>query len=337
MKKLFALFAALSVLTAAFAQEELTDEEETFRTELKIVPRLDLAPSFATSDQSENYFGLQNTGLYTEFSHNFTDNLSFSMLNLWVNETPGDLYRNTFHSDALSWMAYCKLTYAPGNWEFSLGKDYLIVGGFENDPSDYDFFFESNSPLVYNMPITQWGAQAFWTNNSENTSLGLQIMSSPFSVRPFEDGLLSINAAWYGDFGPLSTIWSVGAIGVEKGHYMYLVSLGQRLSFDKWSVTLDWSNTCYPFGEYGNRFLLEFRGNCTSWMDVVAGAHYTSPLKKQWDGELFNVLGAYGRFEFFPLRDSRNLRLHLSTAWNRYDEAVCTNLGVTYCFDFKWK
>lgn len=343
MKKLFTFAAALLLAaTSSFAQED-------YSTRLQIIPRFDANPYFVLNGDGEKEMGWGNSGLYTEFEHYFTDNLNFSMLNLWVNSAPKELYSNTFRSDVGNWLAYCKLSYSFSNFEISVGKDYLTFGGFENDPNDYDFFFESNTPVVSELCSTQWGAQFFWTNNSENTSIGVQVMTSPFGEKPFASGLFSFNAVWRGEYGPLSTIWSVGAIGVEKGRYEPLVSLGQRLSFGNCALTFDWMNSAMVgFGgglNNGNTFRLEFMAGLASWVDFTAGGYCVAFKKNildellEWGREFEDIksyFGGYGRFEFFPLRNSRNLRLHLSAAYTGIDKGLSLNGGLTYNLDFKW-
>ncbi len=332
MKKLFFIFAALLTVAVSFAQEE----EDDFRTTLSIIPRMDAVPSFNV-DGGQNSYNWGNSGLYVEFSHKFSESLSFSTLGLLVNEDPKSLYANSFRSDASNWLAYCTLNYTFGNFEVVLGKDYMKTGGYCFEYNDYDNCFENFNPFVSEFPSSGWGAQFYWNSNSEKTRLGVQVTTSPFGERPFASGKYAFFGVWYGNYGPLSLKWSAGAVQNAEGRFQCLASLGQKLTFGDFWVFFDWTNTSYPTSSYaelghGHTFHLEVFKTLASWADFTLGAWMVK--SKDFAEIPYDV---YGRFDFFPIKDSRNLRLHLSAGWSGLDRNVYVGAGATYFLNFNWK
>lgn len=331
MKKLFFVCAAFLFAAVSFAQEE------EYTTTLSIIPRLDAVPSFNMAEKGQRDFNWGNSGLYAELSHSFTDNLSFSMLGLLVNEDPASLYKNSFRSDSGNWLAYCTLNYTVGNFEFVIGKDYMQTGGFGYDYDDYNYWFESNNPFQLNFVSSGWGAQFYWNSNSEKTRLGLQFMTSPFGERPFASKRFSVLGVWNGNYGPLSTKWSAGAVQNAEGKFQCLAALGQKLTFGDFWVSFDWLNTSYPLVSEeglanGHTFHLEAFKSLTSWMDLTLGAWMVK--SRELSETPYNV---YGRLEFFPIKDNRNLRIHLNTGWDGLGQNLYANAGATYFLEFNWK
>jgi len=214
---------------------------------LSVIPRLDLNPVLSTEKGGSGEFTLGNTSLYSLFEGNITENLSFSVCNHWaafdsvhdVFASTKDLYLNTLRSDNTNWLDWAYLTYTLGNFDFTLGKDMVSTGGFEFDDYDFEVHPSLVSSFWQNFSCYQWGGKVGWTTPAGNDSFSIQMTTSPYGVRPLKSGLFNYSLQWRGEHGALQTIWSASAIGVDKGEFQPVFSLGQRLDFDTWVIGLD--------------------------------------------------------------------------------------------------
>ena len=218
---------------------------------LSVIPRLDLNPVFFSQEGGNSAIGseftLGNTSLYSLFEGNLTENLSFSICNHWaafdsvhdVFASTKELYGNTLRSDNTNWLDWAYLTYSFGSFSVTLGKDMVTTGGLEFDDYDFEVHPALVSSFWQNFSCYQWGGKVAWSTPSESDTFGLQLTTSPYGERPFKSRLFNYSLEWRGEHGPLETLWSATAVGVEKGEFQPVFALGQRLSFDTWTVGLD--------------------------------------------------------------------------------------------------
>ena len=190
MKKLV-VFAGL-ILLCTLAQAQGGSDSGT-SAGITIVPRVDFNPVFYGGTEKEVTLG--NSSLYSLFEGNITDNLSFSVCNHWLSSESKSLYQNTWHSDDVSWCDWANLTYSFGNFYVTAGKDMVSMGGFEFDQYDFDVHPDLCSSLWNNFSCYQWGGKFGFMNEDETQGISLQLTSSPYSVRPFGDGLMTIHSS----------------------------------------------------------------------------------------------------------------------------------------------
>ncbi len=327
MKRLFVLFAFLLVSGAAFAQDEKPQSEGT----LMIVPRLEAEPAYAFGDKSWS-FDLGTSSLWTVFEGNLGDYFSFSFSNHWFAYSSSfddtkDLYRNTWRADANNWVDWANVSIHLGNFSLTLGKDYIHFGTFESDDYDFDSHWQVNSSLWNNYQVYQWGGSIGWTSNDESTSLMLQMTSDQTMEKPFESKSL-------GDYA-YSLFGSHEADGVtlmgSVGHYSigWMGALGAELEL---SEALSLRTDGYISDNY-----------------CGASARLTAALGEQADlfvkggfdvGEnelilegrrLYCGLGGY----WYPLRDSRDLRVHALCSYDNFEQTLAFSLGLTYALNLQ--
>lgn len=253
MKRILVLLAVFALSSSPLFSQEAV--EPGTGAELSIVPRIDFGLPL----------NLGGSSLYSFFDGNITESLSFSVCNHWANfaltdgkfdtDAIKDLYNYTWRSDWTNWCDWAYLDYSFGNFNVMLGKFTMAVGGIEFDLDDVECHAPLMSSLWSDFAPYQWGTSFGWTNDSENTTLSLEAVTSPFGVKPFSSGLFSYGLKWTGEYGPLNNIWSVSSMDTGAG-YFTIVSLGQSYAVsDAFSVTLDWSNAiCDPTDwlVYGN-------------------------------------------------------------------------------------
>ena len=338
MKRLFVLFAFLLVSCAVFAQDDEPQSEGT----LLIVPRLDLDPAYTVDGWS---FDLGSTSLYTLLEGNLTRNLSFSICNHWFAFNTGfddavALYENTWRAYECNWVDWANLTYKMGNFFISAGKDYMRVANFEIEEFDYDSHWQMNSFLWNNFQVYQWGGRIGWQSEDEDLTLSLQATTDPLMYRPFnsphpQDYAYTFNAFYEGE--ALSLMGSV----THSGSWGWIGALGGKIALsDALSLTAD-ITLCRMVRSGSLRMditlsdQLELAGKLgyekigvTDWDDVLGSGHLFGGVACNW----------------YPLRDSHDLRVHLMAApaiyFHRSGDTVRTpselyfSAGATYFFEF---
>jgi len=243
MKRLLSLLAAMLLCFLAYSQEA---ESVGSTAELSIIPHLEMLPDFTNGEAG---FNCGNSSLFTDFSGRASELFSWTLINNWATipyepDSFGDKYRNVGRSDTGDFILFARGDFHFGNFDISLGKDCMALGGFEYDDWDWDVQANFATPLWSSLACYQWGAKLAWTTPSEMTNLSLQMVSSPFGEYPFASGLYSYSGQWRGEYGWFSNIWSVSAVGYDKGRFDWLFCLGQRATFDKWMITVDYNNNC---------------------------------------------------------------------------------------------
>ena len=334
MKRLFVLFAFLLVSCAAFAQDEKPQSEGT----LLVVPRIDLDPAYSGGEWS---FDLGSTSLYTLFEGNLTKNLSFSVSNHWFAfctewDDAASLYRNTWHSNSANWVDWANLTLTLGNFFVTAGKDYMRIATYEIDEYDYNAHWQMNSLLWNMLQVYQWGGLVGWQNDDESLKVSLQMTTDPMMVHPFEsrdlkDYAYTFNTTYEGE--ALSLMGSV----THSGSWGWIGALGAKVPVSD-ALTL---GTDISLTEFVKSGALSVEASVSDKLDLVGKVGYEK-IGSNW-GEMFGGGQFFGgaACNWYPLRDSRDLRVHLVAAPMVYvhsDDTVSSlylSAGATYFFSFK--
>ena len=255
MRKYLVVCAAITLLCSLVRAQEAEDAGSG--AVLSVIPRFD-AGMLYDFDGKEASFSFGNTSLYTLFEGNISQNWSFSIANHWAGSdgwAGGDFHDALVDPtvslyeihwplggvEACEWnfLDWAYVTFAPGDFSFTVGKQSLLVGGWEFD--DYDFDVNPlNASLMWNaFRNYQWGVAAGW-DISDASALTLQAACSPYN------DALSYAAQWDGSYGPYSMKWS--AIGYRDyflpQDWNFLVCLGNRFELGDVTLTLDFFNRC---------------------------------------------------------------------------------------------
>lgn len=316
MKKLFLSAAALLLCLSAFSQT----------AELSVIGRLE--GNHCESEPGIVTPGLNwgNSSLYTLFEGSFSEKFSFTLLNYWLNSTPKDLYSATLHSDMGNWLQNCYITFSDKGFSASAGKMCMFFGGFENDDYDFDVDYDLASSQWNGMQVYQWGLSVGYTLPSEMSTFSLQAVTSPFGERPFSSGLYSFGFEWRGDLGFYHSIWSAGLIGSEKGKFDKTFTLGNKFDIgEKVAVGADYTF----YNGYCIHSLIngleeeQIEGNSYNGhtilgtIDVNPGEKWEILAKGGYEKSSLADAGWYagGVLRFYPLNDSRALRIHAAGAY----------------------
>ena len=336
MKKYLLSIAVLLLGLLAHSQE--ADELGNY-AEFSIIPRLDLNPGWYSSPK-EFGFDLGNSSLYTLFEGKASEHFSWTVANHWIacpgikwfKEDTGALYTGLGFSDTNNLFDFAKVDLTFGSWTFTLGKDCISTGGHEYEDWDWEVHPILATPLWNNLACYQWGGKVAWTTPSELSTFSVQMTTSPFGEHPFGSGLWTYSAQWSGEYDWYSPLWSVSALGIDKGTYNWLISLGNQFSFGDWAVTLDWSNTCGLDWDFtrllrGNTFHGRLDYASSDRWDISLRGNYVTTDREFFDANWWN-LGTV--FQFYPLRDSQDLRLHAVAEYDSLLDGLEFSVGVLY-------
>ena len=353
MKRLFLSFAAVLCCSLCLCQE-VEDEGNTFL----VIPRFDVNPYIPSGSASYTGFDLSNTSLYTLIEGAFGDSdFSYSIEGHLLSTDPSSLYANSFRSDEVNWLDWANVTYAPGNWYFTLGKDILSIGSFEEDEYDFDQHINLCSSLWNNLQVYQWSAKAAWANDDGSLDASFQVASSPYGARPFKSGLYAYSLALWSEGDSFYSYNSLNALGCGDKAYVLVVSSGNKLILNDFEIGLDATFRGYDF-DFNELSLIAF----TKWS---ASENFNLTLKGGYerlngsedvfgwnpalDGEdphdyfvpaSLALINAYGDSYFFGGATAScylcdNLRLHTTLAANNWSRSLSVNIGATYFLEIK--
>jgi len=325
---MFVLFAFLLLSCAFLAQDIKAQSEGT----LLIVPRVDVDPFHSLSDHSWSA-DLGLTSFYTYFDGNLGEHVSFSLANHWLAfsdfsfEDTRSLYSNTWRADSNNWVDWAYVTVNFGGFFASLGKDFIHFGTYEVDAYDHDSHWQLNSSLWNNYQVYQWGGRIGWTDEEETTKILFevssdQLMEKPFGSRSAEDYAYTL----YGmhDFENVSFMASVSHCSID-----WVGSLGLNVNFsDAFSAGLDG----YIARSYKGA-ALKMTMAPTEKFDLFAKLGYESGNNELIlsGNRLYTGAGAY----WYPLHESRDLRIHAMAAYDSFEEALAFSLGLTYALNLQ--
>ncbi len=230
----------------------------------------------------------------------------------------------TDHLDPKSFFSatdWANVTYRP-NEKFSVtaGKQMVCIGTIEYDYAPVDVYFASD--FWNHVSPFQIGVNVGWAP-AKGQQFYAQVTNSPFSTKALEN-IFAYNVIWYGTIAPCySTIWSVNMIEYEKGHFINYIALGNKLTFGRTELDIDYMNR---YAGNGTAFFEDFSLHgkvsvaVSEKVNLFAKGGY-DVNKAQRAGEEFIYdryvlpgveLGFYGAgLEFFPIKDAKkSLRFH---------------------------
>lgn len=224
------------------------------------------------------------------------------------------------------------MTYATGDWQFSLGKQTLECGGLEYDAPPIDLHFTTE---CYNN-ITCYVLGASVARTFGEYKLIAQVCRSPFALLDDSrmNSLLGFNLALHSNYGKFWVPhYSLNFLAVAPGSYSFQFTLGNRFEVTKW-LALEWDviNRSKPgsinlFKDYSMVFYSSIRPK--DWLEFMVKA--TLDKNNLWDDPLAPIgtdiwkigTGAY----FFPTKDRRSVRFHYYLY--HWSGKTCFELGLT--------
>ena len=347
MKRLLVLLVATLCYFSTYAQEAKADCIPDFI----VTPRFDINPYAPTHHNGYKGFDFGNTSLYT-FLEGSVGDFSYSMSNHWLSndwESSKALYNNAFRSDDVDFIDWLTLSYSVGQFTFTLGKDMLSIGTWELDYYDVDVHTSLVSPLWHKLAIYQWGGNVEYTTKDESTTLRFQFGTSPFGERPFASKLFTYSLYWTGEYGYFSPIWSVNFMENEPGKFVNIIALGNAFSMGDFTLELDYMNRATSVKNFFNQefsISAQLLYNHNDKIEVFAKGGYenfnnSDIFGYEEEGWFIPTDGLAtprywyvgGGVHYFPLKESRDLRLQAVAAYNNFAKSVSITIGATYHFN----
>ena len=311
MKKLLllvgvALFATGSLAGAQEVRSELADYIPDISLDMRGSYRID------SEYESGRFTG---DDLYLDINGYISPNFSYS----FNHRIASTYYGKASGFDATNWLT---LTYETDNFAITAGKDALLMGSFEYDAYDLDAYFEMNSPFYNDFDCWQWGASAAWYP-ADDHELIFQVAKSPVAAESIEQ--VSLALAWRGAWDWYESYWTENLWKYSSENFIKAINLGNRFYFGNFTIDLDLMGR---FGEVEDPYsgltaTLSPSYEISDWGRVF--------VKAGWESSE-NVFGGAG-FEYFPLKENRNIRLHAAWAYNDYMYGHTLNIGLTWKFD----
>lgn len=335
MKKLLVLIAAALSATLVYAQDA---ENVGNGAQLSIIPRVDLNPYLGYNNDDE--FNFSNTGLYALLEGTFADDFSYTgYFHFFDAYDFGYYYQYPFHPGEYSWLDIANLTYAPGNFAFSIGKNTMAVGTFEMEDWDHDVYYEQSSSFWNNYQVYQWGADVSYYFNDDAYAM-FQVTSSPFSERTFSSGKLAYNLKLADLSHDFSYILAGNLVEMYDDCWMKMLAASAGYAFGDFSLTLDTQYRWLPY-HFEDTFSLSLAYSPSEKLNFKARVNFENwkPTDGWEENMLLNVLEPYYSenertwggilCEYFPLKNRDLLRLHAAVTHMPFAGQVSVNLGAT--------
>ena len=143
------------------------------------------------------------------------------------------------------------------HWAIRMGKEALYVGGFEYDAAPIDVFYYTH--FWGTIHCFQLGVSVSYTDKEKKNKIAFQFANSPYiyyegTGSEWKKGLFSYNLYWNGNYGPFTALYSINLMEYERGSFVNYIALGNKLSFDKWSIYIDYQNRAASFKHFFRDF-----------------------------------------------------------------------------------
>lgn len=293
--------------------------QESSLARLDIEARVDYMQEHISGTKINDASGFKGKYLNIRMDGNITDNVSYSYRQR-LNKPDKD----ASFFDATDWIT---ISYRLGDWTLSGGKQVVGIGGFEYDGAPIDLYFCSE--FWNNIACYQYGISTTWAPGSGNDRFTLQFCESPFrrnALNIDNKEMFAYNMMWTAEHGVFNSLYSVNFIEYLPGKFINYIALGNRFTFGDFRLDLDLMNRALSARDlFGRDFsvMCELRWSPLSCIDIFAKfTHDKNDTGQEGDWCVksgTSITRAGGGIEFFPIKDSKALRLHLNCCYTSGD------------------
>ncbi len=337
VQSLLLLGLAMCVSTA-----RAEDGKKDYVSTLRIETRFDY--DFQAYDEGPSTGGFSGRYLNFFIEGNISDKFSYSYRQRIL---PNSGNKSFFDGTDWFWLQYR----INNNFSIMAGKQVLAIGGWEFDAAPIDVYYWSGFGSNVNTGY-QFGLSSAYTTDNGRHKLTLQVANTCYTKSAFSN-MYGYSLMWNGNMGAYQTIWSVNLMEYTKGRFINYISLGNKVTFGRFSAYLDLMNRAVS--RQPNFFFDDITvigkaqyGVAEKWNVFAKGGY---DRNKAQDAALaatpelcydpFVLPGTkyyyYGvGAEFFPLKNSRDIRVHAFFAMKNggFNEYHC-NVGLTWRIDIK--
>ena len=316
-------FYFISVLLALLPLSAFAQNRELLT--LRVEARLDYMQEYVDDFKINDNNGFKGRYLNLRMDGSPVEGLSYSYRQR-LNKT----IINSSLFDATDWLT---LTYKYKNWSVSAGKQVVAIGGYEYDRSPIDLYFCSE--YWNNIACYQIGVSGAYTTTDGKDQILFQFCESPFrknAANTLNEEMFAYNLMWYGNHGFFSSMYSVNLMEYLPGKYINYIVLGNKFTFGRFALELDIMNRAMS----GSDFLLndysvmgELSWSPIDRLNVFVRATYDRNKTVTGDFCVLpgtDLIRAGAGVEFYPLKNYKNLRLHLNCCYTDGDSPAGTVL-----------
>lgn len=313
----------ISVIVALLPITVYAQNSELLR--LRIEARLDYTQEYIKDVKVNDNSGFKGKYLNIRMDGNLAEGLSYS-----YRQRLNKPNVNATFFDATDWIT---MTYQYKNWSVSAGKQVVAIGGYEYDKAPIDLYFCSE--YWNNIACYQMGVSGSYTTTAGKDQILFQFCESPFRKNPSNlsnKEMFAYNLMWYGNHGFFSSMYSINFMEYLPGKYINYIALGNRFTFGKFALELDIMNRAmsgsdFLFNDYS--IMGELSWKPIDRLNVFVRASYDR--NKTVTGDFCvapgtDLVRAGAGVEFFPLKNYKNLRLHLNCCYTDGDSPSTTVL-----------
>lgn len=282
---------------------------------LRIEARLDYMQEYRQGEVMNDNTGFKGRYLNIRMDGNISEHFSYSYRQR-LNKPNKDI---SFF-DATDWI---HLTYTNRNWSVSAGKQVVGIGGYEYDVAPIDLYIYSE--YWGNIPCFRVGVSGTYTTDDKKDKFLLQFCESPFrghELNVSNEQMFAYNAMWYGSHGIYSSIWSVNMLEYLPGKFMNYIALGNRLTLGQFQLDLDIMNRAVSTRDFlgkdmsiMSKFMWKPSDRFNMFLIATHDFNHSDDIG-DWSvlpGTEITRVG--GGIEYFPLKKSQDIRLHLACSY----------------------
>ena len=318
MKKL--LYAAVMLLGCVVLRAQ---ETELLRLEGEI--RFDYMQEYQAGEKIGPESGFKGKYLNFRIDGKIAEGLTYS----WRQRMNKPKVNGSFFDDT----DWATVNYNVGKWNFNAGRQVVWIGGFEYDMSPIDCYF--NSEYWNNIACYQFGVSASYAVGDKGDNLTFQFCESPFrrnALNVRNEEMFGYNLMWTGHHGFFTSIYSVNMIEWLPGKFINYIALGNKFTFGDFELDLDYMNRAVSLERFigGDMSVMaDFSWQASDRLVLFAKLTYDVNNTNE-TGDLCvapgtDILRVGGGLEYFPLKSTKNLRLHLNCC---YTDGKCAASGV---------
>lgn len=305
MKRIVLMLASAVVTISLSAQEA-----ELFRLETEV--RVDYMQEYQSGNKIDDASGFKGKYLNFRIDGRIAPGLTYS----WRQRLNKPAANASFF-DATDWAT---VNYNIDRWTLSAGRQVVGIGGFEYDKAPIDCYF--NSEYWNNIACYQFGVSASYAVGTKGDNLMLQFCESPFrrnALNVENKEMFAYNLMWTGTHDFFSSLYSFNMIEYLPGRFINYIVLGNKFTFSDFILELDIMNRTVSVEEPVGKdmsVMADLSWHPLERLSIFAKLTYDVNRSGEV-GDLCVVPGTDiirfgGGLEYYPLRSTRNLRLHLN-------------------------
>lgn len=297
-----------TLIALAFAALPAAAQTDWFNAQLEF--RFDY--DIKTVDNKKTDSGFKGQYLNLKLNGDISEHFSYA----YRQRFSKDMRRNGGYLDATD---FIYLNYHPNDrWNFSAGKQFVAIGGYEYDYAPIDVY--QYSEYCNHIYCYGYGVSADY-NATKHDNLLLQVSQSAFANH--DRDYYAYNFRWVGHHGFFNSIYSVNMQEYAKGKYMNIIALGNQLDYSHGHVLVDFTNRYAKvnnakfFGDFTMNAEVHYKPiealNLYARYCIDHNADNTADITVRPNTTIHTVGGG---IEYFPLKDDEDIRLHLGVYHN---------------------